>query len=329
MQEQKTQTVVKPEIGGIPLRSGLFWISLLICGYFLIFAARLLPAVDLAEVIETSNTCLDCHDGLDKGLHGTVHELSTTAGPGVVVGCVSCHTGGEVHIEDPSTENIGNPSKLVQGEEAALCSQCHATPHQQSMLASDPHGRGGVSCSNCHSVHSASAGLVIDERQQFCYTCHRTVAAQFEARSAHPLLEESVRCTDCHNLGTNSDPLFTVGHNWTCQNCHGDKSGPFRFEHPVVYAHLVEGGGCVECHSPHGSANDRLLNQAGDGLCWQCHGTPPTHLIAHDGLATGFACVDCHTDIHGSYDNSKFLDPDLGMKMSVDCMQSGCHVIGE
>ncbi len=25
--------------------------------------------------------------------------------------------------------------------------------------------------------------------------------------------------------------------------------------------------GCVSCHSPHGSSNDRLLKQPGDGLC--------------------------------------------------------------
>lgn len=274
--------------------------------------------------------CLDCHDGMDTTLTGTPHELATTVHSGIVVGCIDCHSGWEQHLEDPSADNITKPTELVQGKQAELCSQCHATPHQQAMLASDPHGRGGVSCTDCHAIHSGDTPmLVIDENQQYCFNCHQTQAMEFHGRSAHPLLEEDIKCTDCHRLGDNADPMFAVGHNWTCQNCHGEKAGPFRFEHPITYAYSVEGEGCVECHSPHGSPNDRLLNQPGDALCWQCHGTPPNHLVAHNGIATGYSCIDCHTDIHGSYDNSKFLDPELGTKMSVDCMQSGCHVLGE
>lgn len=329
MQQQKMQTLEKPENWGLPLRSGLFWIFLFLCGCCLVLAPRLLAALAPAEVIETSETCLDCHEGMDKELHGTVHELSTSAGAGVVVGCISCHAGWEEHLDDPSVETITNPGNLLQGEQALLCSQCHATPHQQSMLASDPHGRNGVSCSSCHGVHSQTVGLVIDEGQQFCYTCHRTVAAQFEARSAHPLLAENIRCTDCHSLGTNADPMFAVGHDWTCQNCHGEKSGPFRFEHSITYAHLVEGGNCVECHDPHGSPNDRLLSQPGNGLCWQCHGTPPGHFGAHAGITVGADCVDCHTEIHGSDTDPNFLDPELPMKLGIDCFRSGCHGGGE
>ena len=325
MQEQKSLTVGIAENIGLSRHRDVFWIFLVLCGLCLIFAAGLRAAVDPAELIETTSTCLDCHEDFDQEFHGTVHELSTNPGSGLVIGCTSCHAGWQAHLDDPSAENIGNPGKLVQSEQVAICSQCHATPHQQAMLASDPHGRAGVSCADCHSVHSESVGLVLDERQQFCYTCHRTVAAQFEARSAHPLLEENIRCTDCHSLGTNSDPMFDVGHDWTCQNCHDEKSGPFRFEHQVTYAHSVEGDGCVECHSPHGSPNDRLLNQPSDGLCWQCHGTPPGHLSAHAGIMVGLDCVDCHTEIHGSDHNPNFLDPELAMKLPLDCFRSGCH----
>ena len=119
---------------------------------------------------------------------------------------------------------------------------------------------------------------------------------------------------------------MATGLNWKCQGCHSDVAGPYLYEHPVTYQHLVEGVGCTECHSPHGSPNDRLLTQPGNGVCLQCHGTPPGHRTRHSGLGTKLACVDCHSDIHGSYDNNKFLDPMLGTKLFPNCYQSGCHI---
>ena len=57
-----------------------------------------------------------------------------------------------------------------------------------------------------------------------------------------------------------------------CLNCHGDKRGPFTFEHgPVRFE------GCTACHEPHGSANPRMLVAPGGALvCLECHANLPT-----------------------------------------------------
>lgn len=284
------------------------------------------------ELVSKSQVCLDCHDDQEESLKGSPHQLTAEAhiGPGLAVGCIGCHSGWEQHIDDPSPENITIPSELQLADIVETCGKCHQTPHQVAMASTDPHGRAGITCTSCHTIHNNRAPhLVKDDTENFCGTCHSSVRAEFEERSAHPLVANNIRCTDCHNIGGVQDPLYAAGHDWKCQTCHPEKSGPFLYEHPVVYSYLVNGSGCVECHQPHGSPNDRLLRQPDDGLCFQCHGIPPKHMVEHDGIATNYACAYCHSDIHGSFDNKVFLDPDIGYKFPVNCIQSGCHILGE
>ncbi len=72
-------------------------------------------------------------------------------------------------------------------------------------------------------------------------------------------------CVDCHNPHGSIRPAMTqtFGANEPgCLNCHGDKRGPFTFEHgPVRFE------GCATCHEPHGSANPRMLTRQDVRLC--------------------------------------------------------------
>jgi DmsE family decaheme c-type cytochrome len=93
-----------------------------------------------------------------------------------------------------------------------------------------------------------------------------------------------------------------------CLNCHGDKRGPFTFEHgPVRFE------GCAACHEPHGSANARMLTrQDVRFVCLECHANLPTGNTTgtigvvppsfHDLRVPQFQnCTVCHQKIHGSY----------------------------
>jgi hypothetical protein len=46
-------------------------------------------------------------------------------------------------------------------------------------------------------------------------------------------------------------------------------------------------------------------------------------------VATQLACVSCHSEIHGSDHNRALLDPDLGMKLPLNCFRAGCHPRGD
>jgi DmsE family decaheme c-type cytochrome len=276
---------------------------------------------------EDSQACIDCHDDMGKSLMHSAHAFSSKEDfSGNGIGCVGCHDGAKEHIEEPSVDNITTPSKMTAGEQGALCSRCHVNPHQMAMETTDPHALAGLACMSCHTIHNnLNEKLVKDAGENYCASCHTGVVAEFKRRSSHPLEAGQVKCVSCHDLGNNQDKFFAQGHDWRCQSCHGEKSGPFRFEHSVTQAHLVNGGGCVDCHSPHGSPNDRLLIQPKNGVCLQCHAVPPLHRVQHEGIGVMLDCVECHSDIHGSADNPKFLDPEMGTKFFPNCYQSGCH----
>ncbi len=58
-------------------------------------------------------------------------------------------------------------------------------------------------------------------------------------------------------------------------------------------------------------------------LCTQCHSVPGHDSnVMHGTLWAGKACNDCHTDIHGSYDNRLFVNESL---KSQGCFNAGCH----
>ncbi len=287
------------------------------------------PEYSRQKLIETSSTCLDCHEGYDETLSGSAHQLSKESEikSQVAVGCIACHDGWEEHLEDPSKENIAVPSDYLLTAQADLCKRCHLTPHQAKMAAMDIHFTADVRCLNCHKIHvNSDEDAKGNNAAVNCTECHAEVAGEFKRRSAHPFQEGNIDCIDCHNFSGIKGAGQAAGLDWSCQECHSEYAGPFLYEHPVVYNHLVEGGGCMECHEPHGSPHDRLLRQPGNTLCQQCHGTPPGHRTNHSGLGTKFACVECHSDMHGSYDNNKLLDALLGVRLFPDCYQSGCHI---
>jgi len=275
---------------------------------------------------EDGAVCLDCHDDIAEGLIGTKHELTTGTTQGMHVSCIGCHTDYEQHLDDPTEYHPTRPDTLGFLAQAKICGTCHVTPHQATMVTTDPHSRSQVDCLSCHKIHdNMHEFLLVRDKDEFCTGCHTNVKAQFSQRSSHPLESGNIECLDCHSQDSRKDHQMATGFDWSCQECHTELAGPYLFEHPVTYSHLVDGGGCVECHSPHGSPNESLLNQPGSGICMQCHGIPAGHLTAHSDMATKVDCVNCHTDIHGSNDNSLFLDPMLGTTFYANCYQSGCH----
>jgi predicted CXXCH cytochrome family protein len=68
----------------------------------------------------------------------------------------------------------------------------------------------------------------------------------------------------------------------------------------------------MNCHFPHGSNQDKLLQVPRPFLCQQCHGNPthPSMLYnagqsqggraAANSSVLGRSCQNCHSQIHGS-----------------------------
>jgi len=183
-----------------------------------------------------------------------------------------------------------------------------------------------MGCESCHgagSLHVQSGGdtrKIINPRKSpdTCFQCHLDVRAKFELPHHHPVMEGKMSCADCHNPhkgramkggGTSLQQSVKgggfafMGVNDVCFQCHSAQRGPFVYEHEALRQ------GCVVCHSPHGSVNQRLLNERNATLCLKCHfqqQKSPGQIFIGDIDHTSFlpqgTCwsAGCHEEPHGS-----------------------------
>lgn len=272
-------------------------------------------------------TCLTCHEGLNEHLKITAHRLSSeTEAPTADIACVSCHWGAAEHIEDPSTENIINPDKALIETQLQICAQCHQPHKGLGQVGWDPHAENNIACTECHSIHSGTLALLVENVTTLCGNCHVATSNDFFRNSNHPLTDEVVTCLSCHDFKMEHEPMYGYGISANCYRCHPLQSEPHPYPHEAISSFSVEGeDGCMSCHRPHGSPNDRLLTQTGNNLCLQCHFIPPSHRTAHDGIGVQFQCMECHTAVHGSFVNRFLLDPNLGAELPAGPETCFCH----
>ena len=294
-----------------------------------------LAAEDAEDVPRVSEVCLGCHEGQDATLALSRHRLAAEAldGADALVTCTDCHHGDARHYEDdPEQYPMTNPADVEVPDAGHICSTCHLNSHQQNMMEDNVHARNDVNCSGCHRVHGGKdVGLLKAKEYELCLGCHPSVEGQFAQPYRHPVNDDIVRCSECHlTLDETRTELSLNGSN-ACLDCHNEFQGPFPFEHQATVDYSTEEGGCVSCHSPHGSAQPRMLNQPYGPphyqLCTQCHAVPPGHNYnsQHGTRWAGLACNDCHTDIHGSYTSRSLLSESLEGE---GCFKAGCHPPG-
>jgi DmsE family decaheme c-type cytochrome len=261
-----------------------------------------------------SDHCQPCHEDIFNAfLKNPHHVLAKASWKGKE--CESCHGPASNHTESASAADIRNPVKLAPAETDRLCLKCHANTPTHGNRPNSIHAENGVSCVACHSVHKAGPEGMVPRKaaniNRLCAGCHLAQWASFQKPFKHRLPEGAMACTDCHNPHGAFFPKMleaSFGNDRGCFKCHGDKRGPFTFEHAPVRLE-----GCGACHEPHGSANPKMLIRHEVRLvCLECHagvpgvqragtlGTVPPAF--HDLRDPRFQnCTLCHVKIHGSY----------------------------
>lgn len=274
------------------------------------------------------------HAAVEGAKYGTGCE--SCHGPGKAHAEAQMEAGGEAAKVEAGKKLIfafrGKPE-----ENSARCLACHSTSKDQDLFNRSEHKLNGVSCRDCHSAHLLertaqrdrvepsiaqaqffsvpklteenrwlNQSLLKKTQPDLCFSCHRTIQAQFALPTHHRVPEGFIKCTDCHNAhGTLQRPLLRKS-NWeACVACHTEKRGPFVFEHAPV---KVEG--CTICHTPHGSVSRNLLTRREDRFtCLECHVDPQTVNVPHGrfGFQNRGECVRCHATIHGSNVSEYFI----------------------
>jgi len=262
-----------------------------------------------------AETCNTCHDDQYKSYHAGPHwqTMKDTRRGVAFQGCEGCHGPGKVHSEAPSKDNIVTFTDKNGMQASAYCLNCHQQTSDQSNFQRSAHHRSNVGCTNCHSAHSAkvSDALLKQTTPDLCFTCHMEVKSSFSKPFHHRVNEGLIKCTDCHDQhgGFLSRQLRSSASNdQVCFKCHAEKAGPFAFEHAPI-----KNEGCASCHTPHGSANPRLLKRASVNLlCLECHtlttdSSAPAIPTFHNQATKYTACTMCHAQIHGSNASSYFF----------------------
>jgi predicted CXXCH cytochrome family protein len=287
-----------------------------------------------------SDLCEACHEIVAKQFKASPHSsIQDDKGPWAGKACESCHGPGSKHAETTALEDIRNPLKLANAEADKVCFKCHLNQSTFSGKLRASHFKNMVPCTTCHKIHAPQApatpmipGItrlepppptkLVARRMasinELCAGCHVNVWAQFQRPYRHRLPENAMSCIDCHNphgtLRVRMTQVFAANEPG-CLNCHGDKRGPFTFEHPPMRLE-----GCGTCHEVHGSQNPRMLTrQAVQFVCLECHANIPN--VSNPGGVIGVVppafhdlrsprfqnCTICHQKIHGSHVDRNLL----------------------
>jgi predicted CXXCH cytochrome family protein len=211
---------------------------------------------------------------------------------------------------------------------AEACTKCHtnitrgfhdATHAHLTIKAEDGTPR-NVSCESCHGpgslhVKAGTRQTILNPKisPETCLQCHPNTRAEFSLPHTHPVLAGKIACTNCHDphLGeanrSGGARSLVDQSNATCAKCHPAQTGHFTFAHEAMRE------GCVSCHSPHGSVNDKMLKSRGTSVCYQCHFQPQSSgvQIMHGGVDHSNNVIrgtcwtaGCHEAVHGSNVNS-------------------------
>lgn len=254
--------------------------------------------------------------------------LSCGGGAALTLVLLSCSTTSRTILAPPTI-----PGAEFAGSES--CESCHDTITRDFRTATHArlkaHGDNAknIGCESCHgpgSLHVKSGGAshtIVNPKKspEACFQCHTEVRASFQLPHRHPVLEGKMSCTDCHNphkgnaiKGGEANIIQDVrgggrellSQNGTCFQCHSAQRGPF------VFAHEALRQGCVSCHSPHGSVNQRMLTERNATLCLKCHFQQQTSagriFIGDSDHTTRLpqgTCwsAGCHEAVHGSQVN--------------------------
>lgn len=283
--------------------------------------------------------CSQCHTERHQDFEMTAHARlkDDPSWKGRVVGCESCHGPGREHVEGG-----GDTTKIrsFKGESpkqiSDTCLSCHAGRDEHNNYLRSEHLRNDVGCTDCHATHATDRGpnragsnvfvasanrekpgfaspkMLRASEPQLCMQCHSETKHQFNMPFRHKVLEGAMKCSDCHNAHggfESKQARLATGGDAACVKCHTDKQGPFTYEHAPVKTE-----GCAACHSPHGSANPRLLKTSSVAqLCLECHsqdhgvGALEPAGPAHNLNAQYRDCTACHAKVHGSHTSPVFM----------------------
>jgi DmsE family decaheme c-type cytochrome len=221
-----------------------------------------------------ADTCLKCHDDdsefpvfdIFQTKHGQRGDKRT---PFANLQCESCHGPGVTGVST-------NKDTSVKGGHAGKVRPGQTRPPILSF--------------------GNKSDVPAKEQNAMCLDCHQDDSHIDWMGSAHEAGD--VACASCHRIHIPDDPVLTKTKQAdVCYQCHQKERAEFfkPSTHPVRFGQMA----CSDCHSPHESITENLLNKPTlNQTCYSCHAEKRgPYLWEHEPAAED--CSICHTP-HGS-----------------------------
>jgi len=260
------------------------------------------PFADIAALAKVADgvpaaRCIGCHGGFHPEMKRSGHSQFLTEGDE----CGTCHGDGSLHEASGGRARlIVNPARQKARDADKRCNACHDAGAIVQRWTCSEHAKEGTSCITCHDANAARGRTLRKSEYELCGGCHLDVKASFRLPNGHRVARGRVLCSDCHDPHDNPRRVRNRDVRLrSCAKCHFEKAGPFVHDHGIKRTE-----GCIACHAPHGSVNDRMLTfRRMKQQCLQCH--PGT---SHDLSKRRYDnCIACHIEIHGSDVDRLFL----------------------
>ncbi len=316
------------------------------------------------HIVTFGETCLECHDGVDRFGNEFDHNQFTfkLTGKHAAATCLQCHPHANTAVDLQNTKQD--------------CFSCHQgnDPHNQKL---------GQDCASCHSVDDWKTSSFKHDQSEFkldglhvdveCTKCHLTSEFKGTPKDCYSCHQKDDQhlgqlgtdCAACHVA--NDWKAVTFDHNTSvfkltglhrqvsCTSCH--VNGVFKGTpmdcyscHVFVDAHDGQfGRDCTQCHTPsgwqnvifdHGGTEFPLTDLHEEVACNACHvndvfaGTAKACYACHaddDAHAGKFGqdCASCHSPAgwkNVTFDHGKTLFPLTATHSTVAC--SSCHMKG-
>jgi len=241
---------------------------------------------------EAGLACVDCHAALVD--QGDGHDDDVPP-----VDCAACHE------DEARATRRGIHSKLVEGEPAAACSDCHGS-HEIRPVA---HARDV--CVKCHAQEVAEQQTSLHGRAESrgdklaptCLTCHGSheIRGRKDPDSPVAVMNVPLLCGRCHKQGTEVSLFRDIPQQDILEHYVDSIHGQGLFQKGLTVTAV-----CTSCHTahrilPHTDPSSSIAKRNVVATCRQCHAQiEQVHRKVIEGRLWERepnripVCVDCH-----------------------------------